>query len=75
MSEPKFTKDELEARQEARGEVTIDTVRDVMCFEDPSLTPEQAASLLSIRYPQYSYETFLNSTRLVQQVKDMCRVQ
>jgi len=68
---PKFTREELEDRQQARGEVTIDTVRDLMCFEDPSLTPEQAAFLLWIRYPQHSYETFLNSTRLVQQVKDL----
>jgi hypothetical protein len=64
MSKPKFARKELEARQEARGEVNIDTVRDLMCFEDPSLTPEQAAFLLSTRYPQYSYEAFLKSTRL-----------
>jgi len=50
-------------------------VRDVMCFENPSLTPEQAAFLLSTRYPQYSYEVFLKSTRLVQQVKVMLSAQ
>ena len=71
MTVPKFTCEELEARQQARGEITIDTVRDVMCFEDPSLTPEEAAFLLSNRYPQYSYEVFLKSTRLVQQAKDV----
>jgi hypothetical protein len=34
----------------------IDTVRDVMCYENPSLTPEEAAFLLSTRYPEYSYK-------------------
>jgi len=69
MSEAKFTPQELEARQQARGQVTIDTVRDVMCFENPSRSPEEAAFLLSTRYSQYSYESFLNSCRLVEEVK------
>jgi hypothetical protein len=51
--------------------VTIDTVRDVMCFENPSLTPEEAAFPLSTRYPEYSYHTFLKSTRAIQEMKDL----
>ena len=52
MIEPKFTREELEARQQARGEISIDTVRE--------------------RYPNtYSYEAFLKSTRIVQEVKDL----
>lgn len=68
----KFTPEELEARQQARGEITIDTVRDFTCFEAPSLTPEDAAFALWNRYPQtYAYEAFLKSTQLVQEIKDM----
>jgi hypothetical protein len=51
------------------GKVTIETVRDLMCHEDRSLTPEQAASVLKERYPYYSYEVLLESTQLVEQVK------
>lgn len=40
----RMDKAELEARQHAPGEVTIDTVRDVMCFEDTTLTPEKPRS-------------------------------
>lgn len=61
MSGPKLTREELEARQEARGEVTIDTVRDYMVSENPTATPEEAAFALSTRYPQYSYEAFLKA--------------
>ena len=71
MRRPKFTSEELAARQRERGEVNIDTVRDFMCFEQPSLTPQEAAFALWNRYPDYSYETFLHSTRLVQQVKQI----
>ena len=71
MERHKFTREKLEKRQRERGEVNIDTVRDFMCFEEPSLTPEEAAFALWNRYPQNSYETFLQSTRLVQQVKEM----
>jgi hypothetical protein len=71
MSGPKLTREELEARQRARGGVTIDTVRDVMCYENPSRTPEEAAFLLSTRYPEYSYQAFLKSTRITQEMKDL----
>jgi hypothetical protein len=56
---------------EPGGGVTIDTVRDVMCYENPSLTPEEAAFLLSTRYPEYSYQAFLKSTRIIQEIKDL----
>jgi len=36
MIEPRLTREELEARQQTRGEISIDTVRDYMCFEDPT---------------------------------------
>ena len=72
MREPKLTCEELEARQQARGEITIDTVRDYMCFENPAATPEEAALTLWERFPNtYSYEAFLKSTRIVQEVKDL----
>jgi hypothetical protein len=72
MIEPKFTREELEARQQARGEISIDTVRDYMCFENPTATPEEAAFALWERYPNtYSHEAFLKSTRIVQEVKDL----
>ena len=71
MKRAKFTREELAARQRERCEVNIDTVRDFMSFEQPSLTPEEAAFALWNRYPEHSYETFLHSTRLVQQVKEL----
>ena len=71
MSGPKLTREELEARQEARGEVTIDTVRDYMVSENPTATPEEAAFALSTRYPQYSYEAFLKSTRGIQEIREL----
>ena len=71
MRRAKFTREQLAIRQQERGEVNIDTVRDFMSFEEPSLTPEEAAFALWNRYPEYSYETFLHSTRLVQQVKEL----
>lgn len=70
MIEPKFTREELEARQQARGAISIDTVRDYMCFENPTATPEEAAFALWKRYPTtYSYEAFLKSTRLFKRSK------
>ena len=45
MSGPKLTREELEARQKARGEVTIDTLRDVMCFENPHSRRKRLLSL------------------------------
>ncbi|HXJ87613.1 MAG TPA: hypothetical protein VMS18_12400 [Candidatus Binatia bacterium] len=72
MIEPKFTHAELEARQQARGEISIDTVRDYMCFENPTATPEEAAFTLWNRYPNtYAFEAFLKSTRTVQEVKEI----
>ena len=70
-----MNKAELEARQRARREVTIDTVRDVMCFENPSLTPHEAAWLLWKRYPQYPYEAFLTSALLVAHAKELAKQQ
>jgi hypothetical protein len=32
-------------------ELTIDTVRDLMCHENRSLTPEEAARILQERFP------------------------
>ena len=55
------------------GEVTIETVRDLMCHEDRSLTPEQAATILKERYPHYSYEALLESARLVEEVKEIVK--
>jgi hypothetical protein len=72
MSGPKFTPEELEARQRERGEISIDTVRDYMCFENPTATPEEAAFALWNRYPNtYSYEAFLKSTRMIVEVKEI----
>lgn len=72
MIEPKFTRKEPEARQQARGEISIDTVRDYMCFESSTATPEEAAFPLWERYPNaYWYEAFLKSTRIVQEVTDL----
>ena len=72
MIEPKFTREELEARQQARGEISIDTVRDYICFENPTATPEEASFALWERHSNTdSYEAFLKSTRIVQEVKDL----
>lgn len=71
MSGLRLTREEVEVRQAKRGYISIDTVQDLMCFEQPSLTPEEAAFELWSRYPDtYSYEAFLKSTRLVQEVKE-----
>ena len=67
---PKITREEMERRQQARGEVTIETVRDFV-LANPELSPEQAAFQLSHLYPQYSYEQSLQATRLIQQLKDI----
>jgi hypothetical protein len=71
MSGAKLTREELEAQQQAKGIVSIETVRDYMVFENPMATPEEAAFALSTRYPEYSYEVFLKSTRTMQDVKDL----
>jgi len=54
-------------------QLSIDTVRDLMCFENPSLTPEQAASILKERFPHYSYDALLESTQLVERVKQIVK--
>ena len=64
---PKITREEMERRQQARGETTIETVRDFM-LAYPELTPEEAAFQLWHQYRQYSYEQCLRSTRLIQSV-------
>lgn len=67
MSRLRLTREEVEVRQARRGEITIDTVLDLMYLEQPSLTPEEAAFELWSRYPEtYSYQGFLRITRLVQ---------
>jgi hypothetical protein len=55
----------------ANGEFTIDVVRDLMCHEQPTLSPEEAAFVLSNRFPGYPYEALLRSTRLVHMVKEL----
>lgn len=54
-------------------ELTIDTVRDLMCFEQPNLTPEEAAFVLWNRFPEWSYESLLRSTLLVARVKEIVK--
>jgi len=72
MIEPRSTREELEARQQARGDISIDTVSHYKCFENPTATTEEAAFALWERYPDtYSYEAFPRSTRTVQEVKDL----
>lgn len=67
----RFTREEVEVRQARRGYIDIDTVLDLMCFEQPSLTPEEAAFELWSRYPDtYSYQGFLKGTRRVQEIKE-----
>jgi hypothetical protein len=47
-------------------DLSIDTVRDLMCFENPSLTPEEAAFILSTRFPECSYEVSGFPTKAVE---------
>jgi hypothetical protein len=44
-----------------------------MCFEDPSLTPEDAAAVLQRRFPEESYERILVHTRLIAKVREIVR--
>lgn len=54
-------------------ELSIDTVRDLMCHENRALTPEEAAHVLQERFAGYSYEVLLESTRLVEKVKEIVK--
>jgi hypothetical protein len=50
--------------------LSIDTVRDLMCCENRSLTPEEAARILQQRFTGYSYQVLLESTRMIAEVKE-----
>jgi len=44
-----------------------------MCHENRALTPEEAARVLQKRFAGYSYEVLLESTRLVEKVKEIVK--
>ena len=63
--------EEVESRQQERGgALTMETVRDAM-LQNPALTPEEAAFLLSKRYPQIAYEDHLKATRLIKRCREI----
>ena len=71
MTIPRITLVEVESGQQVRGDaLTMETVRDAM-LENPALTPEEAAFLLSNRYPQIAYEDHLKATRLIKRCRDI----
>ena len=71
MTIPRITLVEVESgQQERRDALTMETVRDAM-LENPALTPEEAAFLLSNRYPQIAYEDHLKATRLIKRCRDI----
>jgi hypothetical protein len=49
----------------------IDDVRDLMCIQNPSLTPEGAADILRELYPEEPYNWILEHTRLIAEVREI----
>jgi len=49
----------------------IDDVRDLMCIQNPSLTPEDAADILRDLYPDEPYGWIMEHTRCIAEVREI----